>query len=298
VEKMTNMILPSVPMAPITAPEIPTGPEWGYQIKWDGVRTLVRLDGNGGVEIFSKRVEPRNDRFPEIVELLSPLRIGACVLDGEIAYFDGSRPNFQRVLVGVNRKKYDENMIFVAFDMLYDDGEDIRKLPFKDRYDRLAAKFPDKKPRVFVTDLVYDGPALWEWVNTREWEGIISKKLDSPYVEAKKHRYWYKKRKEVRIVADVVGIKLKSGYVSSLVLRYEDRYVGHVSGIDAASKKILKQFMEQHPGECPFPTLSAGMKKSDVVWLKVPFPCRVTALEFSDSGILRQPKLLGFGGGE
>ncbi|WP_138751786.1 hypothetical protein [Paenibacillus sinopodophylli] len=289
------MDLPGVPMAPVTSPDIPTGPEWGYQIKWDGVRTLVRLDGKGGVEIFSKRVEPRNDRFPEIVELLSPLRIGACVLDGEIAYFDGSRPNFQRVLVGVNRKKYDDNLIFVAFDMLYDKGTDIRTLPFKERYARLAAKFPEKQPRVFVTDLVYDGPALWEWVNTREWEGIISRKLDSPYVEAKKHRYMFKKRKEVRIVADVVGIKLKAGYVSSLVLRYEDRYVGHVSGLDAASKKVLGQFMEQHPGECPFPSLSVGMKKSDVRWLSVPFLCRVTALEFSDSGILRQPKLLGFG---
>lgn len=133
-------------------------------------------------------------------------------------------------------------------------------------------------------------------MNEREWEGIISKCLDSPYVEGKKHRYWIKKCKEVRIIADAVGIKLKSGYVSSLVLRFEDRYVGHVSGIDAASKKVLKQFMDQHPGECPFPSLSAGMKKSDVRWLSVPFSCRVTALEFSDSGILRQPKLIGFGG--
>lgn len=292
---MNAMTLPIIPMAPITSHEIPVGPEWGYQIKWDGVRTLIRLDGEGGVEIFSKRVEPRNDRFPEIVDLLSPLRIGACVLDGEIAYFDGSRPNFQRVLVGVNRKKYDESLIFVAFDMLYDEGEDIRSFPFKQRYKRLAARFPEKTPRVFVSDLVYDGSALWNWVNDREWEGIISKKLDSPYVEAKKHKYWFKKRKEVRIVADVVGIKLKDGRVSSLVLRYEDRYVGHVSGIDAASKKVLQQFITEYAGECPFPTLSAGMKKSNVVWLAVPFPCRVTALEFSDSGILRQPKLLGFG---
>jgi bifunctional non-homologous end joining protein LigD len=290
-----NMQLPSVPMAPITSADIPVGPDWGYQIKWDGVRTLVRMDGKGGVEIFSKRVELRNDRFPEIVDLLSPLRIGACVLDGEIAYFDGSRPNFQRVLVGVNRKRYDESLIFVMFDMLHDDGNDIRSLPFSERYERLAAKFPDRQTRVFVTDLLYDGPALWNWVNDREWEGIISKRLDSPYVEGKKHRYWYKKRKEVRIVADVVGIKLKEGRVSSLVLRYEDRYVGHVSGIDAASKKVLQQFMTEHPGECPFPSLTSGMKKADVVWLNVPFPCRVTALEFSDSGILRQPKLLGFG---
>lgn len=291
------MKLPVVPMAPITSPNIPTGPNWGYQIKWDGVRTLVRLDGNGGVEIFSKRVELRNDRFPEIVELLSPLRIGPCVLDGEIAYFDGKRPNFQRVLVGVNRKRYDENLIFVAFDMLYDEGQDIRSLPFKERYERLAAKFPEKQPRVFVTDLVYDGPALWEWVNDREWEGIISKNLDSPYVEAKKHKYWFKRRKEIRIVADVVGIILKAGYVSRLVLRFENRYVGSVGGLDAASKKVLKQFMEQHPGVCPFPTLSTSMKKSDIRWLGVPFPCRVTALEFSDGGILRQAKLIGFGSG-
>ncbi|WP_424769019.1 DNA ligase [Paenibacillus sp. sgz302251] len=292
---MSFMQLPSVPMAPITSPEIPTGPEWGYQIKWDGVRTLVRLDGTGGVEIFSKRVEPRNDRFPEIVELLQPLRIGACVLDGEIAYFDGRRPNFQRGLIGVNRKKFDDSLIFVMFDMLYAGGVDIRPLPFKERYKRLAAAFPDKHPRLFVTDLVYDGPALWKWVNEREWEGIISKRLDSPYVEAKKHNHWFKKRKEVRIVADVVGIKLKDKRVSSLVLRYEDRYVGHVSGLDNVSKQVLQQFMKEHSGECPFDKLSPGMKKSDIAWLAIPFPCRVTALEFSDNGILRQPKLIGFG---
>lgn len=289
------MSLPKVPMAPVNSPEIPTGPEWRYQIKWDGVRTLVRLDGKGGVEIFSKRVEPRNDTFPEIVELLKPLRIGACVLDGEIAYFDGTRPNFQRVRLGVRKQKYDESLIFVAFDMLYDDGQDIRSLPFIDRYERLSSKLPEKQPRLFVTDLFDDGQALWEWLHEREWEGLISKRVDSPYIEGKKHTNWYKKRKEVRITAEVVGIKLKNGYVSSLVLRYEDRYIGHVSGLDQASKQLLQKVMKEHPGVCPFDKLTPGMKKSDIAWLGVHFPCRVTALEFTDSGILRQPKLLGFG---
>lgn len=293
-----NMLLPSVPMAPVTSPDIPVGPEWGYQIKWDGVRTPVRLDGRNGVELFSKRMEPRNGTFPEIVDLLKPINIGASVLDGEIAYFDGTRPNFQRVRLGVRKRKYDESLIYVMFDLLYDDGEDIRSLPFKERYARLAAKFPNKEPRLFVSDLFYDGPALWNWVNDREWEGIISKHLDSPYVEGKKHNHWFKKRKEVRIVADVVGVKLKDKKVSSLVLRYEDRYIGHVSGLDNASKQVLEQFMRTHRGSCPFPELSAGMKKSDVVWLSVPFPCRVTALEFTDTGLLRQPKLIGFGGGD
>jgi bifunctional non-homologous end joining protein LigD len=80
--------------------------------------------------------------------------------------------------------------------MLHDDGNDIRSLLFSEQ--RLVAKFPDRQPRVFVTDLLYDGPALWDWVNDREWEGIISMRLDSPYVEGKKYRYWYKKRGQDR----------------------------------------------------------------------------------------------------
>ncbi|CAM3945916.1 DNA ligase [Paenibacillus alkaliterrae] len=291
-----SMSLPSVPMAPVTSPDIPVGTEWGYQIKWDGVRTLVRLDGNGGVEIFSKRMEPRNDTFPEIVELLKPLKIGACVLDGEIAYFDGTRPKFLRDRLGVRKRSNDDSLIFVMFDLLYDDGRDIRPLPFIDRFERLAAKLPNKEPRLFVTDLFYDGHALWEWLNEREWEGMISKRLDSPYIEGKKHKDWFKKRKEIRIVADVVGIKRKEGRVSSLVLRYKDRYIGHVSGLDNASKKMLQQFMQDYPGECPFPSISSSMQKSDIVWLGVHFPCSVSALEFTESGLLRQPKLIGFGG--
>ncbi|MCR8656910.1 ATP-dependent DNA ligase [Paenibacillus endoradicis] len=289
------MDLPKVPMAPVNSSEIPIGSEWRYQIKWDGVRTLVRLDGLGGVEIFSKRVEPRNDTFPEIVELLKPLRIGACVLDGEIAYFDGNRPNFQRVRLGVQKQKYDESLIFVAFDMLYDNGEDIRGLPFIERFERLQKHFPNPQPRLLVSDLFEDGEALWDWLKEREWEGLISKHIDSPYVEGKGHKHWYKKRKETRLTVDVVGVKLKSGQASSLVLRYKDRYIGHVSGLDNRSKQLIMQFAQEHVGSCPFKELTPGMKKSDVMWLSIPFACKVTALEFTDSGLLRQPKLLGFG---
>lgn len=285
-----DMPLPTVPMAPITRADIPLGPDWGYQIKWDGARTLARLDGDGQVELFSKRIEPKNVAYPDIAKLLAPLRIGPCVLDGEILYFDGTRPNFQRL------RKKGEQLIFVLFDMLYCDGEDIRPLPFAERFEMLQARLPERQPRLFVTDLFTDGTTLWEWVEKHEWEGIISKQLDSPYVEGKKHQFWFKKRKEVRIVADVVGLKLKDGRVSSLVLRYEDRYIGHVSlGLDQESKRILMQFAEDHPGDNPFAKLTKGMQKSNVAWLSVPFPCRVTALEFTDSGLLRHPKLLGFG---
>lgn len=294
--KQTNeMVLPAVPMSPILSPVIPEGPEWCYQVKWDGVRTLARLDGTGGVELYSKRIELRNDTFPEIAAMLGTLRIGPCVLDGEIVYYDGVKPNFQRGRLGIRNGSGRDKLIFVLFDLLHDGGEDIRPLPFRERFERLSSKFPEKSPRLFVSDLYVDGNALWGWLSERGWEGLVSKRLDSPYIEGKHHKDWYKKRKELLLQPDVVGIKLREGQISSLVLSYEGRYIGHVSGLDYASKRVLEQFMREHPGECPFLTLTPGMKKSEVAWLGVPFPCQVSALEFTDSGLLRQPKLLGFG---
>lgn len=289
------IILPKTPMSPIQSRDIPEGPEWCYQLKWDGVRILARLDGDGGVELFSKKIELRNAAYPEIVSLLQHVRVGACLLDGEIVYFDGVRPNFQRGRLGGVKRQPRDDLLYVMFDLLYDGTEDLRQLPYRERYHRLKDKFTEKNPRLFVTDMYEDGQALWEWVQEHEWEGVVSKRLDSPYTEGKKHNDWFKKRKELLLTADAVGIKLNNGQVASLVLRYEDRYIGHVSGLDQGSKRLLEDFMRKYPGECPFRMLTPGMKKSDVVWLSVPFPCRVAALEFTDSGILRQPRLLGFG---
>lgn len=287
--------LPAAPMSPIASPRIPNGPDWVFQIKWDGVRTLARLDGNGGVELFSKRIELCTDRYPEISRLLEPVDTGPCVLDGEIVYFDGIKPNFQRGKLTARTKAKDRQLLYVMFDMLHDGKEDLRPLPFSERFHRLAAKFPRKDPRLFVTDIYTDGEALWNWVEERGWEGVVSKRIDSLYTEGKKHRDWYKRRKEIRLTADVVGIKLREGRLASLILSFEGRYIGHVSGLDAPSKAALETFMRQHPGVCPFPELASEMRKYDIAWLAVPFPCRVAALELTDSGLLRHPRLIGFG---
>ncbi|MHA6484526.1 ATP-dependent DNA ligase [Paenibacillus sp. strain BS8-2] len=290
-----NIPLPRVPMSPIASPVIPLGPDWVYQLKWDGVRTIARLDGQGGVELFSKRMALKNSIFPGIVSLLEPLRIGPCLLDGEIVYFDGNRPNFQRGKLMGQSRLHKENLVYVLFDLLHADGEELRERSLRERFSRLSAKFPDKHPRLFISDLYADGSALWDWVVEKDWEGVVSKRADSTYVEGKRHENWFKKRKELRLVADVVGLKRHSGTIASLVLRYEGRYIGHVAGLDQSSKSLLAQFAEQHPGPCPFDKLTPGMSKADVQWLGTPFPCRVAALEFTESGILRQPRLLGFG---
>ncbi|WP_101808741.1 hypothetical protein [Paenibacillus pasadenensis] len=88
------------PMAPIHAAKLPEGPDWGYQIKWDGVRLLATIGGDGGIELFSRNGLRKNAIYPELVELLRSAApaLGPCVLDGELIAWTGERPSFQRVL--------------------------------------------------------------------------------------------------------------------------------------------------------------------------------------------------------
>ena len=98
--------------------------------------TLVRLDGKGGVEIFSKRIEPRNNRFPEIVVKFFADSYLSFRWRNRLFWWQpaelAARPGWGAP------KKYDVSLIFVMFDMFYDEGKDIRLLPFKEHYARLG----------------------------------------------------------------------------------------------------------------------------------------------------------------
>ena len=96
--------------------------------------TLVRLDGKGGVEIFSKRIEPRNNRFPEIVVKFFADSYLSFRWRNRLFWWQPAELAARSGLVA----KYDESLIFVMFDMFYDEGKDIRLLPFKEHYARLG----------------------------------------------------------------------------------------------------------------------------------------------------------------
>ncbi|QJC51157.1 hypothetical protein HGI30_05975 [Paenibacillus albicereus] len=88
------------PMAPLPAARLPEGPDWGYQIKWDGVRLIATIGGDGAIELVSRNGLPKNAVYPELVALLRSAApaLGPSVLDGELIAWTGERPSFQRVL--------------------------------------------------------------------------------------------------------------------------------------------------------------------------------------------------------
>ncbi|ASS68754.1 MULTISPECIES: hypothetical protein [unclassified Paenibacillus] len=88
----------TAPMAPITRADLPQGEDWGYQIKWDGVRLLADIGPDGKVLLYSRQGLIKNNIYPEVVVLIEKAALGRCILDGELIAWTGSRPSFQRVL--------------------------------------------------------------------------------------------------------------------------------------------------------------------------------------------------------
>jgi bifunctional non-homologous end joining protein LigD len=296
---------PFTPMSPILTDELPQGEGWGYQLKWDGYRTIAMVD-QGQVELYSKRMLLKNAKYPDLVHALSQLN-GTFLLDGELVVLDAetNRPSFQKMQQ--RDKLTDPRLIsrgaervpvqYIIFDLLQLGQEDLRKRPFQERHERLKAQAAGWGPPFFLTDLFEDGETLWAWVNANGWEGVVSKKLSSPYREGKEHHDWLKRKTVLRLEIEAVGILMKEGRVSSLVMRKDGEYLGRVSsGLNDKWRRWLFELPADRALEEYFPSLPEGLKGMKIRWLNKPFTCEVTGLEITEGGALRHPKLLSLGG--
>ena len=159
-----------------------------YELKIDGFRALAHVqDGRG--ELISRNGNVFRG-FAELATWIAEhLHVASAVLDGEIACLDESgRPNFRDLLF---RKR---QCVFIAFDLLYLNGKDLRLLPLIERKLTLKKLLRQKRSRILYLDHVEaDGRLLFEEVVKMDLEGIVCKRKNSPYkVTEKPSPYWIK----------------------------------------------------------------------------------------------------------
>ena len=168
------------PCLPSKAVRPPTGPLWVHEIKHDGYRLMVRRDGSR-VRCFTRNGHDWADRFPAIVEAALRLKTASFLIDGEaVVLNDGGTPDFQ-ALRGHRRG---QEAILVAFDLIEQDGNDLRALPLikrKRRLVRLIGKTKTWRAIQYGDHLTGDGPAIFAHVCRMGLEGIVSKRTDAPY---------------------------------------------------------------------------------------------------------------------
>jgi bifunctional non-homologous end joining protein LigD len=159
-----------------------------YELKIDGFRALAHIQ-NGQGELVSRNGNVFRGFADLATWIAEHLRVENAVLDGEIACLDeAGRPTFRDLIF---RKR---QCIFIAFDLLYLNGKDLRTLPLIERKVMLKTLIRRKRARMFYLDHVEsDGRLLFEEVIKMDLEGIVAKRKDSPYkVTEKPSRYWIK----------------------------------------------------------------------------------------------------------
>lgn len=280
---------------------------FAVELKWDGMRTLVHVWG-GRALVRSRLGRDVTSSFPEVAAIAGSLK-GPAVLDGEIVAFDeAGRPSFQRLqarLGATQRAVVEQGMrevpvVFVAFDVLHLAGLDTMGLPYVERralLDELALEGP-----AWTTPARFDASAseLLEAARERGLEGIVLKRLDSPYVSGRRSSAWIKvkltRRQEFVIGGWSPGAGSRGGTFGALLVGHHDerglRYAGSVgTGFTEATLARLRERLA--PLARPSSPFVDNVDKRGAVFVEPRLVAEVEFAEWTEEGRLRHPSFKG-----
>lgn len=299
---------------PMLATLAPLPPEWedaryGYEIKWDGVRAVVYVEG-GAVRIETRNGKDATRRYPELAALGATLGATACVLDGEVVAFDDAgRPSFEKLQrrmhvedeFAVRRLMADVPIVFMLFDVLWLDGLSTLTLPYTERrrlLDGLALNGSWWQTPAYH---VGDGAALLEASRERGLEGVVAKRLDSLYEAGRRSRCWLKVKnhlsQEFVVGGWLPGEGNRSGRIGALLIGYYEtdgtggrvlRYAGRAGTgfTEAELDRLAGLFAPIEQSESSF-TPPPPLKQARFIT-----PAYVAQVEFGEwtaAGIVRHP---------
>ncbi len=277
--------------------DVPPGDSWIHEFKYDGYRLLLAV-GDGVATAWTRNGKDWSDKFKALVKAAAKLPAG-CLIDGEaVAIDENGKPSFQ-LLQSTLKDQRGTNLVFYAFDLLVDRGEDIKKLPNIVRKDRLASLLAGASgPILYGDHIVGRGEEMFKEVCKLGGEGIVSKKASATY-QGTRARNWLKikciQRQEFVIVGWSESDK-RIGFRSLLLAAKEKRkltYVGKVgTGFNAKLINELMELMqplavEKAPVEVP------RADRKGTHWIKPKLVAEINFSEFTDDGILRHPSFVG-----
>lgn len=286
----------AAPMKAVLTARRFSDPSWIFERKLDGIRCIA-IRNRDGVRLLSRNDLPLNDRFPEIADALAGNRCERFAIDGEVVAFDGTRTSFTRL---TRRRQRFAPVFLYAFDLVWLEGYDIRRLPLRSRKRLLRRRIGFADPIRLTPYRNEIGEELFADACERGWEGLIAKRAASTYAQ-RRSRDWLKFKCEQGQELVIGGYTDPQGSRSSfgaLLLGYWDgdalRYAGRVgTGFDDATLESLGKRLENLGRPvCPF----ADADEIDVKrphWVDPLLVAQVGFSEWTRHGRLRHPRFLG-----
>jgi bifunctional non-homologous end joining protein LigD len=273
----------------------PNGEGWCHEIKFDGYRVQLRVE-DGEAALKTRKGLDWTEKFRAIAKEGSALP--DVLIDGEIVALDhNGAPDFSTLQAAISDGKTDE-LIFYAFDLLFADGEDRRRLPLGERKARLK-KLLEARPKAKAKSIRYvehfetGGDAILQSACKLSLEGIVSKKLGAPYRSGRSEN-WTKAKCRAGQEVVLGGWKTTGGKFRSLmagVYRGDHlAFVGMVGtgfGQDTV-KRIMPALKAASSDQNPFGGKDAPRKTRDVHWLRPELVAEIEFAGFTDGGNIRQ----------
>ncbi len=241
-------------------------PNWLFEIKWDGVRALAWID-DGALTLRARSGAEITQRYPELASLPAALAARQAILDGEIAAIDAhGRSDFGLLQERMHVRAPAENLIsrvpviFFAFDLLYCDGYDLRRSPLIERKQLLQRLLHTSEKIRFSDHQLERGKEIFEVARDNGLEGIVAKRLDSPYA-SERSTSWLKLKVTKTLDAVIGGwtaARTSAIPLGALLLGlYQGkklRFIGHVgTGFDGKKLEELGGKLKKiESSSCPF----------------------------------------------
>ena len=273
------------------------GPDWLFEIKWDGYRAVAFLE-DGKVRLVSRNQNELTERYPELHDLARQVKAKQAILDGEVVALDEEgRPSFslmqQRTGFRPGGKRGATRagvpVVYYAFDLLYLDGYDWRKVSLEERKRKLASVIQTNEVLRYSDHYEAQGKALFEMAAQKKLEGILAKRRNSCY-EERRSREWLKIKIRHRIECVIGGYTEPEGtrsHFGSVVLGLYDQqqhliHVGQAgSGFNQALlKEIFAKLKRLESKTKPFYGDVEALRK--VAWVKPELVAEIEYAEWTD----------------
>jgi DNA ligase D-like protein (predicted ligase) len=279
-------------------------PGWVFERKLDGVRALVRRDGER-LTLTSRTGRDMSRSYPELTEALLTEAATEFVADGEIVAFDGSRTSFERLQgrLGIGDPQLARltgiPVFIYLFDLLEFAGNDLTSLPLRQRKSALRRAFDFHGPVRYTPHRNERGEQYFREACAKGWEGLIAKRAESPYVHGRS-RDWLKLKCSLEQELVIGGYTPPQGsrtrFGALLVGYYEEnelRFAGKVgTGFSQRELDRLGEKLESlRVSDCPFKR--GGGLPRDATWVEPRLVGQFGFGEWTRDGKLRHPRYLG-----
>jgi bifunctional non-homologous end joining protein LigD len=290
---------------------LPPPPGWGYEFKWDGVRAVVHLD-RGRIQVISRNERDVTASYPELRSLLTRFPRRRVILDGEIVALDRSgAPSFSLLQQRMHVRTPTPGLLervpvqLYVFDLLHLGTRATLGLPYRRRRQMLQELALDdavtKTSPCWAEDA---GRDLMRTAAEMGLEGVIAKRLDSPYQPGTRSADWIKAPRNTTVEVIIAGWRpgsgRRAGLIGSLLLGMYDQagqlgYVGHVGTgfTHQMLVELARQLRPLHRASSPFAEPVPRAHARDAQWVQPQLVGEVTYRTLTPDGRLRHPSWRG-----